>query len=71
MVRTTDSESRFRAISDASPLGICVSDQQGRCVYTNAAYHQLSGLTIKQTLGTNWSRVIHPEDRRAIACRVG
>ncbi|MGE0085797.1 MAG: EAL domain-containing protein [Desulfococcaceae bacterium] len=58
-----NSEERFRAMSDASPLGIFVSDEQGGCVYTNAAYHKISGLTFEQTLGTNWSIAIHPEDR--------
>ena len=58
-----NSEARFRAMSDASPLGIFVSNEQGNCVYTNAAYHEISGLTLEQTLGTNWSMAIHPEDR--------
>jgi diguanylate cyclase (GGDEF)-like protein/PAS domain S-box-containing protein len=61
-----NSEARFRAMSDASPLGIFVSDQQGGCVYTNAAYHEISGLTFEQALGTNWSRAVHPEDRRRV-----
>ncbi len=60
------SEARFRAMSDASPLGIFVSDAQGSCVYTNAAYHKISGLTLEQTLGTNWSTAIHPEDRQRV-----
>ena len=58
-----NSEARFRAMSDASPLGIFVSDTQGRCVYTNAAYQEISGLTFEQTLGTNWSMAVHPKDR--------
>ncbi len=58
-----NSEERLRAMSDASPLGIFVSDAEGCCVYTNAAYHKISGLTFEQALGTNWSMAIHPEDR--------
>jgi diguanylate cyclase (GGDEF)-like protein/PAS domain S-box-containing protein len=58
------SEALFRAISDASPLGIFVSDVAGECVYTNAAYHKISGLNFDQALGTNWSKAIHPEDRQ-------
>ncbi|HWR78171.1 MAG TPA: EAL domain-containing protein [Thiobacillus sp.] len=60
------SEERFRAMSDASPLGIFVSDAEGSCVYTNAAYQKISGLTLEQTLGTNWSMAIHPEDRERV-----
>jgi diguanylate cyclase (GGDEF)-like protein/PAS domain S-box-containing protein len=61
-----NSEARFRAMSDASPLGIFVSDAEGNCVYTNAAYQKISGLSFEQTLGTSWSMAIHPEDRRRV-----
>ncbi|MDP3539491.1 MAG: EAL domain-containing protein [Azonexus sp.] len=61
-----DSEERFRAMSDSSPLGIFVSDAQGDCVYTNAAYQKISGLSFDQALGTNWSMAIHPEDRQRV-----
>ena len=61
-----NSEARFRAMSDASPLGLFVSDEEGRCVYTNAAYHKISGLTFGEALGTNWRTAIHPEDRRRV-----
>ena len=62
----TLSEARFRAMSDASPLGIFVSDIDGECIYTNAAYHKISGLNLEQTLGTNWSMAIHPDDRQQV-----
>ena len=57
------SEARFRAMSDASPLGILVSDADGQCVYSNAAYQKIVGLGPEQSLCTGWQRVLHPEDR--------
>lgn len=62
----TISEERFRAMSDASPLGIFVSDPAGGCVYTNEAYHTISGLSLEQTLGTKWTKAIHPDDRERV-----
>lgn len=59
-----DSEERFQVMSDASPLGIFLSDAQGDCIYTNAAYHTISGQTLDETLGTNWTEAIHPDDRQ-------
>ena len=61
-----ESEARFRTMSDASPLGIFVSDAQGDCVYTNAAYQKISGLSLEQTLGTRWSMAVHPDDRQRV-----
>lgn len=60
------SEARFRAMSDASPLGIFLSNAEGYCTYTNAAYQKISGLNFEQTLGTNWGTAIHPEDRQRV-----
>jgi diguanylate cyclase (GGDEF)-like protein/PAS domain S-box-containing protein len=62
----TLSEARFRAMSDASPLGIFVSDIHGECVYTNDSYQKMSGLTFEQTLGMNWSMAIHQDDRQRV-----
>jgi diguanylate cyclase (GGDEF)-like protein/PAS domain S-box-containing protein len=61
-----NSEARFRAISDASPLGIFVADADGGCVYANAAYQEISGLTFEQALGTSWRTAIHPQDRERV-----
>ena len=61
-----NSEARFRAISDASPLGIFVADADGGCVYTNAAYQEISGLTFDQALGTRWTVAVHPQDRERV-----
>ncbi|WP_299198523.1 bifunctional diguanylate cyclase/phosphodiesterase [uncultured Amphritea sp.] len=60
------SELSFRAVIDASPLGIFVSDAEGGCIYTNAAYQRISGLCFTQALGTRWSIAIHPEDRQRV-----
>ena len=60
------SEARFRAISDASPLGILVTDRQGSCLYTNAAYHRISGLSFEEALGMNWKVAIHSDDRERV-----
>ena len=60
------SEARFRAISDASPLGILVTDKQGSCLYTNAAYQRISGLSFEAALGMNWKVAIHSDDRERV-----
>jgi diguanylate cyclase (GGDEF)-like protein/PAS domain S-box-containing protein len=60
------SEARFRAMSDASPLGILVTDKQGSCLYTNAAYQRISGLSFEEALGGNWKVAIHSDDRERV-----
>lgn len=59
-------EASFRAVSDASPLGVFVANADGYCVYTNAAYQKISGLTFEQALGTDWGQGIHPDDSERV-----
>jgi PAS domain S-box-containing protein len=58
-----ESEARLRAISEASPLGLFVVDARGACIFANANFHKLAGLTPDQVLGTGWRSTLHPEDR--------
>jgi len=58
-----ESEERFRAISEASPLGIFVTDQNGECVYVNQVYQRISGSPLKDALGKGWIAALHPDDR--------
>jgi len=63
------SEARFRAISDASPLGIFVAVAVGGCVYTNSAYiavHRSGHLQAYQRLPGK-DRNSHPSFRRVEA----
>jgi PAS domain S-box-containing protein len=57
------SEARFRAMADASPVGIFLSDPSGANVYTNPALLRMVGLTFEEALGGAWQAAIHPEDR--------
>ena len=58
-----ESEARFRSLSEASPLGICMADVKGQCTYTNPRWQEMSGLSEEENLGDGWTSVIHPEDR--------
>ncbi|MCV2422027.1 response regulator [Paucibacter sp. DJ2R-2] len=57
------SEAKFRALSDASPLGIFAANPAGECTYTNVRWQQIHGLTLAQSLGSGYSLTLHPEDR--------
>ncbi|MCX9155596.1 EAL domain-containing protein [Niveibacterium sp. 24ML] len=61
-----DSEARFRAISDASPLGILVSDKDDHCVYANTVYQTIVGTGQASALGASWFSTIHPDDQKRV-----
>ncbi|MEO6444158.1 MAG: PAS domain S-box protein, partial [Gemmatimonadaceae bacterium] len=60
------SESRFRTICEAAPLGIVLSDTQGLVVYANPALRELSGLSTEHLLNVGVRRLLHPEDERRV-----
>jgi PAS domain S-box-containing protein len=58
-----ESEARLRAISEASPLGLFVVDARGNCIFSNANFYKIAGLTPDQVMGSGWSLALHAEDR--------
>ncbi|MEQ1793454.1 MAG: PAS domain S-box protein [Nitrospira sp.] len=54
---------RFETLSGTSPVGIFETDAEGACLYTNAAWQTIAGITLADTLGDGWCRAILEEDR--------
>jgi two-component system, LuxR family, sensor kinase FixL len=61
-----ESEQWFRSLSNCSPVGVFLTDIEGRCTYTNPRCQEIYGFTEEEGLGEGWSRFIHPEDRPAV-----
>ena len=57
---------RFRVLCEAAPIGIFLTDAEGRDVYHNPRWLSLTGLIQEEARGHGWSRVVHPEDRAAV-----
>ena len=58
-----ESDTLFQAACDMSPDGIFVTDAQGVCLYTNRRWQETVGLSSEASVSTDWSVVIHPDDR--------
>jgi len=61
-----ESEERFRALAEESPIAIYLTDQNGDCLYVNRCWSEMSGLTFEQSLGKGWLEGVHPDDRALI-----
>jgi diguanylate cyclase (GGDEF)-like protein/PAS domain S-box-containing protein len=60
-------EAQLQALSDASPLGIFITDTKGNCTYTNPCCLQISGLTFKTIFEGEWLQALHPDDRKRVS----
>jgi PAS domain S-box-containing protein len=57
-----ESEERFRSLSACSPVGIFLTDVEGRCTYTNPRCQTICGFTFEESLENGWLSSVHPED---------
>ncbi len=61
-----ESDIRFRKLSENSSIGIYETDAAGACIYTNAAWQNIYGLTPEESMGDGWTQTLHPDDRAAV-----
>lgn len=62
-----NNEARFRAISEAAPLGIFVTDSDGNYIYTNQQFQKITGQSAEESFGSGWQRALESEDRERVA----
>ena len=59
------SEERYRMLSESIPEMVWTTNAQGITDYTNQRWYEYSGLTLEETVGTGWHKVLHPDDLEA------
>ena len=62
------SEERFRSLSHCSPVGIFVTDIEGKAVYINPRWQEITGFASVDNLGEGWVGIVHPDDLAAFQC---
>jgi PAS domain S-box-containing protein len=60
------SEERFRLLSDAAPIGIMLTDADGRYVYVNERWREITGMTPSRTVAANILHRYHEDDRERV-----
>jgi PAS domain S-box-containing protein len=56
-------EEQFRLLSACSPVGILQMDPAGHCIYSNARWQEISGLSAEESLADGWTAAVLLEDR--------
>lgn len=60
------SEERFQSLVSLAPIGIYLTDADGKCLYANKQWCEMSGLSQEEAFGDGWVKGIHPEDRERV-----
>ena len=58
-----ESEQRFRALADAAPVLVWMSDERGAATYFNRQWLNLTGRAPVELEGEGWLESVHPDDR--------
>jgi PAS domain S-box-containing protein len=57
------SEQRFRTLTTHAPVGIFLTDREGKCLFVNARWCEMAGLSPEEAQGQGWAGALHPDDR--------
>jgi PAS domain S-box-containing protein len=60
-------DSWLRLLGRISPVAIYRGDAEGRCLYVNERWCELTGLPLERALGFGWAQALHPDDTQAVA----
>ena len=56
------SEERFRTLNELAPIGIFLTDPEGKTTYTNRRWQAILGMSPEECLGHYWCEIAHAED---------
>ncbi len=57
------SEATFRSMVDNAPLGVFLTDAQGKAAFHNTQCTRMLGWPVTEMMGLDWEKAIHPADR--------
>jgi PAS domain S-box-containing protein len=62
-----ESEARFRLAADNAPVMLWMGDENGNCLYLNAAKREFWGVAPEDVATFDWNDTVHPEDVQTLA----
>ncbi len=57
-----ESEERYRSVAESVREVVFQTDAEGRYTFLNAAWEELAGFTVEESLGKSYLEFIHPDD---------
>jgi PAS domain S-box-containing protein len=60
------SQKLFHTIARVSPVGLFLADNEGRFVYVNEYWSEITGLSPDETYGEGWAKALYPEDKERV-----
>ncbi|MFI4874025.1 MAG: PAS domain S-box protein, partial [Blastopirellula sp. JB062] len=62
---THSSERYFKAMADAAPAILWITEPDGACSFLSRGWYEYTGQNEEQALGFGWLEAVHPDDRES------
>lgn len=62
----SESEAKYRILAQIAPVGIYMTNENGKYIYVNTCWSEMAGLTFEEALDDGWIKGIHPDFRKTI-----
>ena len=56
------SETRYKTLTNISPVGIFMTKANGKTIFVNPKWCEISGMKYEDALGDGWLKSVHPDD---------
>jgi PAS domain S-box-containing protein len=63
IVKAHKRETFFNNLAEAIPQIVWIADAKGQTTYINSLWYQMTGMPPGDGFGTNWDKMVHPDDR--------
>lgn len=64
--KISENEMRFRSLADNSPIGIFQTDAEGKGIYVNPKWCEISSISESEALRIGWISAVHRDDRQRV-----
>ncbi len=61
-----ETQTQFETLADLAPVGIYMTDAEGRCTFVNQHWQHLAGIDAERAAGEGWKHALHPDDRQSV-----
>ncbi|RZS90684.1 PAS domain-containing sensor histidine kinase [Aquimarina brevivitae] len=59
-------QSRYKTLTNISPVGIFMTKPNGKTIFVNPRWCEISGMSYEEALGEGWLKAVHPDDRQRL-----
>ncbi|WP_040282142.1 PAS domain S-box protein [Psychroserpens damuponensis] len=66
VIKLMKNEQLLRELTSNAPVAIVKTTKRGGCSFVNEEFMKYTGLSFEESLGLNWTKAVHPQDKEFV-----